>query len=105
MSKIDRTVIRHLERLARIDLAPDEVETITTQLGRIVGMVETLQSVDVTGIEPTGAISHETGAEGAHMRADETTPGLDRATVLSQAPDATNEFFRVPRVIGRADEE
>jgi len=104
MSKIDRTVIRHLERLARIDLSPGEVDAITAQLDRIVAMVETLQSVDVTGVEPTGGMSHETSVEGEHMRADETTPGLDRAVVLAQAPDATNEFFRVPRVIGRADE-
>jgi len=101
---IDRDVIRHLERLARIDLAPDEVTTITEQLGRIVGFVETLQSVDVAGVEPTRGMSHEPSGEGDHVRADEVTPGLERATVLAQAPDATKEFFRVPRVIGRADE-
>ncbi len=38
------------------------------------------------------------------VRDDAVVPGLDRATVLSQAPDATPEFFRVPRVIGKADE-
>ena len=37
-------------------------------------------------------------------RTDDVTPGLDRAVVLSQAPDATKEFFRVPRVIGRGEE-
>jgi aspartyl-tRNA(Asn)/glutamyl-tRNA(Gln) amidotransferase subunit C len=104
MSKINRDVIRHLERLARIDLAPDEVEAITAQIDRILTMVETLQSVDVTGIEPTGGMSHETARENEHVRADEVTPGLDRAIVLEQAPDATSEFFRVPRVIGRGDE-
>jgi len=105
MSKIDRSTIRHLERLARIDLSPDELEAITAQLDRIVAMVETLQSVDVTGIEPTGGMSHEASVEGQHMRADDVTPGLDRSIVLTQAPDKTHEFFRVPRVIGRADEE
>jgi aspartyl-tRNA(Asn)/glutamyl-tRNA(Gln) amidotransferase subunit C len=104
MSKINRDVIRHLESLARIDLAPDEVEAITEELGRIVGFVEKLQAVDVTGVEPTGAMSHEKSGEADHVRTDEVTPGLDRATVLSQAPDATQEFFRVPRVIGKAEE-
>ena len=102
MSKIDRDVIRHLERLARIDLAPDEVGPITEQLARIVTLVERLQAVDVEGVEPTRAISHEDA--GGDTREDAVTPGLDRAEVLSQAPDATKEFFRVPRVISRGEE-
>ena len=104
MSKITPDVIRHLERLARIHLAPEEVDAITAQLDRIVGMVESLQAVDVTGVEPTRGMSHEKAAEGEHVRADEVTPGLDRAIVLEQAPDATQEFFRVPRVIGGGEE-
>jgi aspartyl-tRNA(Asn)/glutamyl-tRNA(Gln) amidotransferase subunit C len=104
MSKITPEVIAHLERLARIHLAPEEVQAITAQLDRIVAMVESLQAVDVSGVEPTLGMSHETAAEGEHMRADEITPGLDRSVVLAQAPDATKEFFRVPRVIGRDDE-
>jgi aspartyl-tRNA(Asn)/glutamyl-tRNA(Gln) amidotransferase subunit C len=104
MSNINRDVVAHLEKLARIKLAPDEVEAITAQLDRIVALVESLQSVDVTGVEPTRGMSHERSAEGAHVRADEVTPGLERAVVLGQAPDATKEFFRVPRVIGRDEE-
>jgi aspartyl-tRNA(Asn)/glutamyl-tRNA(Gln) amidotransferase subunit C len=104
MSKINRDVIAHLERLARINLSPDEVEAITDQLDRIVEMVEGLNAVDVSGIEPTVGMSHESPAEGEHARADQVMPGLDRAVVLAQAPDATKEFFRVPRVIGRGEE-
>lgn len=104
MSKINRDVIHHLEKLARIHLAPDEVEAITGQLDRIVHLVESLQSVDVTGVEPTRGMSHDKALEGEHVRSDEVTPCLDRDVVLQQAPDATKEFFRVPRVIGRGEE-
>ena len=102
MSKIDRDVIRHLEKLARIDLAPDEVEQITGQLNRIVAMVERLQGVNVEGIEPTRAMAHDNA--GTDLREDAVTAGLDRAEVLGQAPDATREYFRVPRVISRGEE-
>ncbi len=102
MSKIDRDVIRHLERLARIDLAPGEVGPITEQLNRIVALVERLQAVDVAGVEPTRAMSLEDA--GSDLREDVVTPGLDRSEVLAQAPDATGEFFRVPRVISRGEE-
>ncbi len=100
--KINRDVVRHLERLARIDLSPEEVEMITEQLGRIVGFVEKLQAANVEGVEPTGAMSHESIE---HVRDDLETPSLDRATVLGQAPDAIEEYFRVPRVIGRGEDE
>jgi aspartyl-tRNA(Asn)/glutamyl-tRNA(Gln) amidotransferase subunit C len=100
-NKIDRNVVRHLERLARIDLSPDEVEMITEQLGRIVGFVEKLQAADVAGIEPTDAMSLE---KTDHVREDVVAKSLDRATVLREAPDATDEFFRVPRVLGKDDE-
>jgi aspartyl-tRNA(Asn)/glutamyl-tRNA(Gln) amidotransferase subunit C len=101
MSKIDRDAVRHLERLARIELAPDEVAMITEQLGRIVGFVEKLQEADVTGVEPTRAMSHEPSD---HVREDVVTPPLDRKTVLAEAPGATAEFFRVPRVIDRGED-
>jgi len=104
MSRINRDVIAHLEKLARIKLAPDEIEAITGQLDRIVAMVESLQTVDVTGVEPTRGMSHEKPAENEHVREDEVTPCLERATVLEQAPDATTEFFRVPRVINTGEE-
>ena len=104
MSKINRDVVAHLEKLARIKLAPDEVEAITGQLDRIVAMVESLQKVDVSGVEPTRGMAHDRSAEGEHARADEVTPGLERDAVLGQAPDATREFFRVPRVLGRDEE-
>jgi aspartyl-tRNA(Asn)/glutamyl-tRNA(Gln) amidotransferase subunit C len=102
VSKIDRNVVHHLERLARIDLAPDEVDMITEQLGRIVGFVEKLQAANIEGVEPTRAMSHEATD---HVREDVTTPSLDRAIVLKQAPDATKEYFRVPRVIEKGEGE
>jgi aspartyl-tRNA(Asn)/glutamyl-tRNA(Gln) amidotransferase subunit C len=100
--KIDRNLVNHLERLARIDLSPAEIEMITEQLGRIVGFVEKLQAADVEGVEPTRAMSHEATD---HVREDVVAPSLERASVLGEAPDATKEFFRVPRVIGKADDE
>jgi aspartyl-tRNA(Asn)/glutamyl-tRNA(Gln) amidotransferase subunit C len=101
VSRIDRDAVRHLERLARLELAADEVETITAQLGRIVSFVEKLQAADVTGVEPTRAMAHEPVHE---LREDVVTPPLDRSEVLAEAPDASGDFFRVPRIIGKVDE-
>ncbi len=101
MSGLDREAVRHLERLARIELAADEVETITAQLRRIVSFVEKLQAADVTGVEPTRSMSHEPLDR---LRDDVVTPPLERADVLAQAPDVSGDFFRVPRIIEKVDE-
>lgn len=98
--KIDRDTIRHLERLARIELDADEVARITEQLDRIVAFVAELQSVDTDGVAPTGLIAH---AAGAPLREDVAREGLPREVVLDQAPDAAAGFFRVPRVIERGE--
>ena len=43
---IDERAIRHLERLARLELAPEERKRLAKQLDRIVGYVRQLQEVD-----------------------------------------------------------
>jgi len=98
--KIDRETIRHLERLARIELEAGEVAQITEQLDRIVAFVEQLQSVDTEGVPPTGLIAH---AEGAPLREDELRESLPRDLLMEQAPDPADGYFRVPRVIERGE--
>jgi aspartyl-tRNA(Asn)/glutamyl-tRNA(Gln) amidotransferase subunit C len=98
--KIDREMIRHLETLARIELRPEEIGPMTEQLDRIVNFVEKLQAADTSGITATKFIVH---ADEEHLRDDEVKPGLDRDTVLEQAPDTEKGFFRVPRVIDRGE--
>jgi aspartyl-tRNA(Asn)/glutamyl-tRNA(Gln) amidotransferase subunit C len=94
---IDRDTIEHLEALARIELDEEERERLAEQLGRIVAFVEKLQSVDTSGVERV-----DNGASGAErLRDDVKEPGLNRDDVLSQAPDAAEGWFRVPRVIDR----
>lgn len=99
---IDREVIKHLEALARIELREGEVDAITEQLNRIIGLVEKLKSVDTTDIPPTKFIAH---VGGSSLREDVVHNGLPRDVILGQAPDATDEFFRVPRVFDRGEEQ
>lgn len=96
--KIDMEVVRHLEKLARIDLSSDEREILIEQLGRIVGYVERLSEADTEEVSPTSAVVHE---KEAVLRSDEIRQGLDRDVVLDMAPDAKGVYFRVPRIIER----
>lgn len=87
--------VRHVARLARIALTPEESERYLRQLGQILHYVERLQKLDVEGVPPT---SHAIPLA-APLRPDEVRPSLDRDAALASAPQRVGEGFAVPRVI------
>jgi aspartyl-tRNA(Asn)/glutamyl-tRNA(Gln) amidotransferase subunit C len=95
---IDKAMIQHLEKLARIELSAEERQRFAEQLPRIVEYCEQLQRLETDEVAPTSAVVHGTKVE---LRNDEPKPGLDRDPVLAEAPDAKNGFFRVPKIIER----
>ena len=93
---ISREEVRHVARLARLDLAEDVLDTMAEQLDGILGYMETLNRVDTEGIAPTAhAVSLTTP-----LREDERRPHLERDAALANAPERDEETFLVPRVIG-----
>ena len=86
--------ISHVARLARLRLSPDELELYGRQCRELLEHVARIQAVDTDGVEPT---SHPLPMVN-RFREDRVTPEtvLNRDEVLSQAPRAEGEFFRVP---------
>jgi aspartyl-tRNA(Asn)/glutamyl-tRNA(Gln) amidotransferase subunit C len=94
---ISREDVLHVALLSRLELTEAEVERFTTELNAILGHVEQIQRVDVEGVEPT---SHPLGLEDV-LRHDELRPSLTHEQILANAPERTDEGFRVPPVIGQ----
>jgi aspartyl-tRNA(Asn)/glutamyl-tRNA(Gln) amidotransferase subunit C len=94
---IDRKQVRHVARLARLSLSPEEEERLAGQLGHVLDYIERLQRVDVTGVEPL-AFAGDAEAP-LPLRADEVQPSLPREKVLAQAPEDDGRAFVVPRII------
>jgi aspartyl-tRNA(Asn)/glutamyl-tRNA(Gln) amidotransferase subunit C len=92
---VDTATVRHIAKLARIAVSDAEVEALVPELNNILGWIEQLQEVDVTGVEPMTAVIPNT----LRLRADEVTDGGIRDLVLSNAPVAEHGFFAVPKVI------
>ena len=93
--KISREEVRHVARLARLDLEDAELDKMADQLGGILEYMDTLNRVDTEGVAPTAhAVSLTTP-----LRADELRPHLDREAALANAPERDGESFLVPRVI------
>jgi aspartyl-tRNA(Asn)/glutamyl-tRNA(Gln) amidotransferase subunit C len=92
---VDTATVRHIAKLARIAVTDGEVEALVPELNNILGWIEQLQEVDVTGVEPMTAVipNH------LRLRADIVTDGGIRESVLKNAPVAEHGFFAVPKVI------
>ena len=89
---IDRDQVLHVARLARLRLSDEEVERMPGELSKILDHIETINQLDLDGVEPT---SHVVELENV-LRADEPRPSLPREKALEQAPDAADGGFRVP---------
>ena len=89
---IDRDQVLHVARLARLKLTDEEVDQMSHELSNILEHVERIGELDLEGVEPT---SHVIDVENV-LRPDEPRPSIPRERALANAPDATDEGFRVP---------
>lgn len=87
--------IDHLARLARLKLTEEEKPLYGEQLAGILHYMETLNGLDTTGVVPT---SHVISISNV-MREDTPRPSLKREDALRNAPDRTDAFYRVPKII------
>jgi len=93
--KISRAEVEHVARLARLALAEEELAALTGEMDAILGYVDKLNQLDTAGIIPT---AHAVPLENA-FRDDSVAPSIGIDKALANAPEATQDCFRVPRVI------
>lgn len=97
---VDTETVAKIAALARIKLGEDELAAMVPELNAILGWVEQLGEVDVTGIEPmTAVIENHLRLREDVIDADPLTGGGKRDAILANAPMAEHGFFGVPKVI------
>ncbi len=87
--------VKYVAHLARLHLTPDEEKKLGAQLGHILGYIEKLKELDVTGVEPT---AHAVPMVNV-TRADEIRPSLPHDDALRNAPKQANGLFIVPKIV------
>ena len=92
---VDTATVRHIAKLARIAVTDAEVESLAPELSNILGWIEQLGEVDVSGVAPMTAVIPNR----LRLREDEVTDGGICEDVLKNAPVAEHGFFAVPKVI------
>lgn len=97
---VDNATVAKIAKLARIAMTEQEVAAMVPELNNILGWVEQLGEVDVTGVEPmTAVIPNALRLRDDVVDADPLTGGGVRDAVLANAPAAQHGFFGVPKVI------
>ncbi len=87
--------VAYVARLARLYLSEDEQKTFQKQLEQIVEYVRKIDRLDLEKVEPA---SHSQQINNV-FREDEVFPGLDRDTVIANAPEEISGQFKVPRIV------
>ncbi|HEY1064328.1 MAG TPA: Asp-tRNA(Asn)/Glu-tRNA(Gln) amidotransferase subunit GatC [Candidatus Saccharimonadales bacterium] len=97
MADLSREDVIKLAALARLDLSDDEIVEYSQELTAILQYVEQLQSVDVTGLQPTNQVTGLTNV----TREDEIVEyGYDARDLLKNVPSVENDQIKVKRMIG-----
>jgi aspartyl-tRNA(Asn)/glutamyl-tRNA(Gln) amidotransferase subunit C len=92
---LDKATVARIAALARIRLAPEELEPLADELSHILLWVEQLNELDTEGVAPLAS----TAASGLPMREDRVSEGDRRADILKNAPQQARGFFAVPKVV------
>jgi len=101
-AKVTLEEVERVAELAHLELAPEEKPRMVADLNSILDYVAELNELDTTGVTPLAQASELEGAGGfGDLRSDSVQPSLDRAAVMSQAPETDGAFFKVPKVIER----
>jgi aspartyl-tRNA(Asn)/glutamyl-tRNA(Gln) amidotransferase subunit C len=92
---VDKAAVRRIAKLARIALPEDRLGPMMAELNGILGWIEQLQEVDVSGVEAMTSVV----AQKLKMRDDVVTAGGNAAAILANAPQTEDDFFVVPKVM------
>ena len=94
-TRITLEQVRHVARLARLELSNSEEERLRSDMDEMLAYVDKLNELDTTGVPPTAQV----GEAGTPMRDDDVTNAPDVEEMLANAPSRERDYFKVPKII------
>ena len=92
---VDLATVKRVARLARIAVTEEDANRMVGELNGILGFVEQLNEVDVSGVEPMTSVT----PMDMRKRTDSVTDGDKADDVVANAPATDHNFFLVPKVV------
>ena len=93
--KISTEDVRHISRLARLNITDEETEVMRGQLDSILTYVDKLGELDTKDVTP---MSHVIPLQNV-LREDVDKESLPREKALANAPEKSDGCYRVPKII------
>jgi len=92
---LDKATVRNVATLARIRVPDADLEPLAKELSSVLGWIEQLNEVDVTGVQPMTSVAKMA----LPRRPDVVTDGGDAEKITRNAPEGAHGFFVVPKVV------
>lgn len=92
---IKREDVEYLGKLARIELSEEEKKKLENDLEKILEYISKLNKVNTENVSPTYHVLPVKNV----FRKDKVKESFSREELLKNAPDKTEEFFKVPKII------
>jgi aspartyl-tRNA(Asn)/glutamyl-tRNA(Gln) amidotransferase subunit C len=93
--KIDKSQVKKVAKLARLDLSDAEIEEFAGQLNAIIDYVERMNQLNTDGVEP---LAHCLPVSNV-FREDIVKKSLGTEKTLANAPEQDGQFFKVPKIL------
>jgi aspartyl-tRNA(Asn)/glutamyl-tRNA(Gln) amidotransferase subunit C len=94
-TKITLEQVRHVARLARLELSPADEQRLRADMDEMLAYVDKLNELDTRDVAPTTQV----GEAGTPMRDDEVTNRPAADAMLANAPSRDHDYFKVPKII------
>jgi len=92
---LSKETIKYVADLSRIELKPEELETLSKQLEEVLAFIGKLNELDISTINPTSHILPVNNV----LREDIAQRSLTPDKSLANAPAISGNFFEVPKII------
>jgi aspartyl-tRNA(Asn)/glutamyl-tRNA(Gln) amidotransferase subunit C len=92
---VDRNTVTQIARLARIRVEEQHKEALAKELSGILAWVEQLGELDTKGVPPMTSVVEAK----LPLREDRVADGGIAEKIVANAPEATGNFFAVPKVV------
>jgi aspartyl-tRNA(Asn)/glutamyl-tRNA(Gln) amidotransferase subunit C len=104
--KVTSKDVQYVADLAHLDLTAEERSRMERDLNSILDYIDRLNELDTSNVPPMAQVAQLApisggGVNDGHWREDKERSSLPREEALRNAPQATEVFFRVPKVIER----
>lgn len=95
MAKINKDLVKNLAKLAKLNLADEEIDKYSKDLTAVVGYMEEIKNLNVNNIYETARVTEEENV----IREDKIASSLSQKEALKNSKNTYNGYFLVPQVL------